>query len=62
MKDWELGKCEHAMSQRRVVLGSFCDFFLFSLWLLAVSLNDYFYYRCNLLGTYKGSEKLPGEV
>ena len=37
-------------------------FVLFSLWLLAVSLNVYFYYCCSLLGTDGGSEKLPGEV
>lgn len=41
MKDWGLGKYEHAMSRIRVVLGSFCDFILFSPLLPSVSLNNY---------------------
>ena len=35
-------------------------FVLFSLLLLELSLNDYFYYCCSLLGTDRGSDKLPG--
>lgn len=35
-------------------------FVLFSRLLLALSLNDHFYYCCSLLGADRGSDKFPG--